>query len=136
MEKKKDGRGGARPGAGRKRIIDPSIKKYYDAYNLQRQHAGYRNIEWHFTFESWLAWWGEDIDKRGRTSGKLCMARYEDKGPYHPDNVQKLTVAENQKERIELVMRTPEFRELKRQQAILQHAEGRGKGAKKRLQTV
>ena len=79
-----------RKNAGRKPLdMDPQTRKYYDAYNMQRIFAGYRNIEWHFTFEEWLAWWGDDIVNRGRTKGKLVMARHGDTGPYHPDNVRK-----------------------------------------------
>lgn len=64
-------------------------------YNAQKQHAKRRGIEWHFTVDSWIEWWGEDIAKRGSRSGQLCMSRYNDSGPYHPDNVRKATVNEN-----------------------------------------
>lgn len=67
-------------------------------YNRQRHDAKIRNIEWQFTFESWLAWWGEDIALRGNKSGQLVMARKGDQGPYHPDNVRKVTSNENHKE--------------------------------------
>ena len=64
----------------------------------QRTGARNRNIEWHFTFESWLAWWGDDIANRGNRSGQLVMARLGDQGPYHPDNVKKITCNENASE--------------------------------------
>ena len=64
----------------------------------QRTGARNRNIEWHFTFESWLAWWGDDIANRGNRSGQLVMARIGDTGPYHPDNVRKITCNENHAE--------------------------------------
>lgn len=80
--------------------FDAQTRKYYDAYNIQRLHAGYRGIEWQFTFESWLAWWGDDIVNRGQGTGKLVMARYNDLGPYHPDNVRKATHNQNSKERL------------------------------------
>ena len=54
-----------------------------------------RNIDWHFTYESWLEWWGDDIVNRGNKSGQLVMARKGDIGPYHPDNVVKITCNEN-----------------------------------------
>ena len=69
-------------------------QKYHNA----RWSAKERNIDWHFTFESWVNWWGDDLDKRGPKSTDLCMARIGDKGPYHPNNVCKLTVSENVKE--------------------------------------
>jgi hypothetical protein len=65
------------------------------AYYAQYTRALARNIEWHFTFESWLAWWGEDYQYRGRTKGKLVMARRGDQGPYNIDNCIKLTCGEN-----------------------------------------
>ena len=68
---------------------------YKQKYQIQRNSALVRNIEWHFTYESWLAWWGDDIVNRGRKRGQLVMARYKDRGPYHPDNVRKATCSEN-----------------------------------------
>jgi len=92
--------GGKRKGAGRPALdLDPQTKKYYDAYMMQRLHAGYRRIDWQFTFDEWLAWWGDDITNRGRNNGKLVMARYNDTGPYHPDNVRKATKNQNSKEK-------------------------------------
>ena len=72
--------------------------KYRDAFYAQKGTALNRGIEWHFTFEEWIDWWGDDIDKRGRSLNDLVMARTGDTGPYHPSNVRKATVAENQKE--------------------------------------
>jgi hypothetical protein len=66
-------------------------QKYY----TQRTGARNRGIEWHFTYESWLEWWGTDIVNRGNRSGQLVMARMGDTGPYHPNNVQKITVNQN-----------------------------------------
>lgn len=72
---------------------------YYKAFKDQRAKAiKERGIEWHFTFDEWLDWWGDDIVNRGREKGKLVMARYNDTGPYHPDNVKKITVSENARE--------------------------------------
>ena len=69
-----------------------------EKYMQQRRHCRNRGIEFHFTYESWLAWWGEDIVNRGRSRGQLVMARTGDIGPYHPDNVRKATCSENIKE--------------------------------------
>lgn len=74
------------------------MKKYKLAYNSQKCAAGKRGIDWQFTYETWLAWWGDDIVNRGRCLGQLCMARYNDTGPYHPDNVKKITHADNVRE--------------------------------------
>lgn len=64
-------------------------------YHVQRLRAIDRKIDWHFTYESWIDWWGEDIVNRGKRKGQLVMARYGDQGPYHPDNVRKITTGEN-----------------------------------------
>ena len=64
-------------------------------YHAQKCAAGKKNIPWHFTFETWLDWWGSDIVNRGRKRGQLVMARNGDIGPYHPDNVRKATCSVN-----------------------------------------
>ena len=71
---------------------------YKQKYNRQRYDAQLRDITWQFTFESWIDWWGEDIIKRGNKSGQLVMARNGDTGPYHPNNVRKVTANENHSE--------------------------------------
>ena len=65
------------------------------AYLLQRAQAIRRGITWEFTFDSWVKWWGSDWDSRGGRPSDLCMARYNDEGPYHPSNVTKATMADN-----------------------------------------
>lgn len=71
---------------------------YKDKFNIQKYHAHKRGIEWQLTFEEWLAWWGDDITKRGRKSGQLVMARIGDVGPYALSNIKKITVNDNHKE--------------------------------------
>lgn len=68
---------------------------YKTAYHNQKANAKYRNIDWQFTYEEWLDWWGTDIEKRGRGKGKLCMARIGDAGPYHPNNCYKSSYEDN-----------------------------------------
>jgi hypothetical protein len=67
-------------------------------YNVQRLTAIKRNIDWQFTYDSWIEWWGEDIVNRGKLKGQLVMARYNDVGPYHPDNVRKAPTGDNVRE--------------------------------------
>ena len=67
-------------------------------YNYQRANAKGRNIEWQFTFESWLAWWGDDIVNRGLGKHQLVMCRKGDQGPYHPDNCYKASQSQNAKD--------------------------------------
>lgn len=76
------------------------LKRFRRAYTTQRRDAiKKRGIAWEFeSFEQWLEWWGEDIYRRGPYRGQLVMARYGDQGPYHPDNVRKITSDENVRE--------------------------------------
>jgi hypothetical protein len=69
-------------------------------YSVQRTSAINRGIDWQFTYDTWIEWWGKDIANRGRLKGQLVMARYNDIGPYHPDNVRKATCSENNSEGI------------------------------------
>jgi hypothetical protein len=68
---------------------------YIKQYNQQKVNAKHRNIEWQFTYDEWIEWWGEDIEKRGKKKGSLCMARKGDEGPYHPDNCYKSLFEKN-----------------------------------------
>ena len=70
-------------------------KPYNDRYHNQKTRAKRRNIDWQFTYDTWIEWWGEDIANRGHSKGKLVMARFNDVGPYSPDNVKKITHSEN-----------------------------------------
>lgn len=75
---------------------------YKDQYGKQRNRAKDRNIDWHFTYETWLDWWGDDITKRGRKKEDLVMSRINDTGAYAPDNCKKITQSDNSKERQQL----------------------------------
>ena len=68
---------------------------YKKQYNQQKGNAKYRSIEWDFTYESWIEWWGDDIIRRGTKSDSLCMCRKNDTGPYSPDNTFKDTMRAN-----------------------------------------
>ena len=65
------------------------------AYHKQKYRAKERGIDWEFTFETWVEWWGDDFNKRGRMG--LHMARIGDEGPYSPDNCIKATASDNLK---------------------------------------
>ncbi len=68
-------------------------------YNTQKSQAKSRGIEFLFSFEEWIEWWGDDYVKRGREGHELVMARNGDIGPYAPHNVKKITASENQAEK-------------------------------------
>lgn len=70
-------------------------KLYNNHYINQKNMAKLRGIDWQFTYDTWIEWWGNDIVNKGSRSGQLVMARNGDTGPYHPDNVRKATCNEN-----------------------------------------
>jgi hypothetical protein len=74
-----------------------SKSKYMLQFYAQKSNAKKRGIEWQFTFEEWIAFWGDDINKRGTGHDRLCMQRFHDKGPYHPLNVKKGYARDNRK---------------------------------------
>ena len=67
-------------------------------YMMQRYCAKQRGIDWQFTYESWCDWWGEDYKDRGKGKGKLQMGRFNDAGPYNPENCYKVTHENNLKD--------------------------------------
>jgi len=72
------------------------------AYMKQKHHAKTRDIDFLFTYEEWLAWWGDDYNMRGTTADELCMARLNDTGSYEPSNVYKTTNSGNTKDQLAL----------------------------------
>jgi hypothetical protein len=85
-------------------MTNAKITKLYDAnhhyyqhytkknsvnYHGQRSMALKRNVEWNFTFDSWIKWWidtGHFLN-RGVRNNQYQMCRYNDTGAYSPDNV-------------------------------------------------
>lgn len=83
-----------------KRSPNGQARKYQGQYDNAKWCAKERGIDWKFTYDTWIEWWGEDFALRGCRSNQLVMARNGDTGPYHPDNVHKVTARENHKERM------------------------------------
>lgn len=67
------------------------------AYFHQKAGAKQRGIGFELSFEEWVAWWGDDIDRRGTMRDELQMCRKGDKGPYALGNIYKGTAQENHK---------------------------------------
>jgi hypothetical protein len=82
---------------GRKPIYTPEEAELRTAYYKQRRSAKYRDIEWLFTFEEWLALWlaSGKLDQRGLRKDQYVMARKGDVGPYSVSNVEICTASEN-----------------------------------------
>jgi len=66
-------------------------------YCQQKCAADKRGIEWLFTFETWWKMWEESgkWELRGNKHGQYCMARFNDIGPYSPDNVEIMLATQN-----------------------------------------
>ena len=64
-------------------------------YLEQKSRAKARGVPWEITFDEWVNWWGADWEKRGKKELDLCMARYDDEGPYKIGNIYKATNIEN-----------------------------------------
>lgn len=66
------------------------------AFINQKKRATQRGIEFLFTLEAWIAWWGNDFVFRGRQYDSLQMCRYGDVGPYSLGNTYKASKSENE----------------------------------------
>jgi hypothetical protein len=74
-------------------------KPFNNQFHNHKSRCKRRGIDFQFSYEDWINWWGDDIALRGRNAGQLVMGRIGDKGPYHPTNVYKTTVQQNVKDR-------------------------------------
>jgi hypothetical protein len=99
-------------------------KPYNTEYHNHKARSKRRGIDFEFSYDEWMLWWGEDITNRGRKKGQLVMARNGDVGSYHPDNVHKAKVEENvcerftglgEQKRIISLKRTCENRNIRKQ---------------------
>lgn len=69
-------------------------------YLRQKVHARERGISFLLTFDQWWAIWAPQWEKRGKDQDQLCMARFNDIGPYAIDNVAIVPFADNLQRRI------------------------------------
>nr|DAH52175.1 MAG TPA: hypothetical protein [Caudoviricetes sp.] len=78
-------------------------KKDKARFYVQRSQSKYRKdkngnpIGWTLTFEQWWEIWQESghYHERGCYRGQYVMARFDDVGPYSPENVKICTCSEN-----------------------------------------
>lgn len=77
--------------------VDLVRDKNKPLYGEHKRGAKRRNIDWQFTFETWVEWWENTghFHERGRKKGQYVMARIGDIGPYSPSNVFCSTVEDN-----------------------------------------
>lgn len=74
------------------------MRKVQCKFRDHRLRAKKRGIDFFFEFDEWCCFWGDNWYQRGLGSNALCMARYNDEGPYIASNVRIITHAENLKE--------------------------------------
>jgi len=82
-------------------LTKEEIKQAKKKYAGQRDCAiNQRNISWLFTFDTRITVWVSSgkWHKRGTNKSDFCMARFNDTGPYSPENVKIITFGENRKE--------------------------------------
>lgn len=65
------------------------IKQARARFSSQKRGAARRGVGWELTFQQWLDWWGEDLDRRGPGIDQLQMQRKLDTGPYALGNISK-----------------------------------------------
>lgn len=65
------------------------MKDLKSAFAAQKCSARIRGIDFLLSFDEWLSIWkkSKKLSLRGRGSGKYCMGRKGDSGPYSKDNV-------------------------------------------------
>lgn len=83
-----------------KALNDKHNARLINKYKTQQCDAKRRRIEWNFTFETWSKVWKESghLEQRGTKKDEYCMCRYEDRGPYSPENVYITTNSQNVKD--------------------------------------
>lgn len=88
-----------RTNPNRPEVTAAANRRYYATpkgkYQIAKRNAKNRGVDWQFTFETWWGVWKDHWDRRGPYGSSLCMCRYSDEGPYHPDNVRIDTMASN-----------------------------------------
>ena len=67
---------------------DPEHHAKYIAWQRARAQANYRKEEWQITFQDWVAVWGENWHRRGRSPDSLVMMRRRWQEPWTKRNAQ------------------------------------------------
>ncbi len=75
-------------------------------YNVQKQTAKRRGIEFLLSFNQWWEIWQGSWEQRGKHKDDLVMCRYGDVGAYEVGNVYLDTVSNNSKLNRELQLRS------------------------------
>lgn len=70
---------------------------HWFTFNSQRFAAKRRGIKWKLSYDEWINIWtrSKKLTKRGHRIGCYVMARFGDKGPYSVNNVEIISVTQN-----------------------------------------
>ena len=66
---------------------DPVRHAQYDAWLKSRAQANYRGEVWELEFKDWVAAWGDQWHRRGRTKDTLQLMRDNAQLPWRKDNI-------------------------------------------------
>ena len=74
-------------------------------YNVQKNTAKRRGIEFLLSFEQWWSIWEDHWEQRGKLKDELAMCRFGDEGAYEVGNVYLDSVSNNAKQNRQLQLR-------------------------------
>ena len=77
---------------GRPRVRDIGTLESRKTYSRIKYDVKQAKGVWQFTYESWLAFWGTDINPNGRPKNKMKWCRYSQHGVYSPENCYKYRI--------------------------------------------
>ena len=73
-----------------------TLPKHWKDYNMQKAAAKHRGVPFNITYDDWVAWWGTDVDRRGRNHPEaMVMALIDPTIGYQLDNIVKRTKSEH-----------------------------------------
>ena len=65
---------------------------FWRQYHLIKNSAKHRKIDWDLSYDEWIEWWGDDIERMGRDHPEaIQMTRIDQSKGYTLDNIEKLT---------------------------------------------
>ena len=66
-----------------------SDQPYWTQYTMQKNAATQRQIRWNLSYEDWIDFWGDDVEKRGRKPDSLVMGITDKNIGFHVGNIYK-----------------------------------------------
>lgn len=66
------------------------LADYKQVFSNARSRANKSGVGWILSFDEWIEWWGDDIDRIGTGQNDLRMVRISDKEPFSIHNIRKV----------------------------------------------